>query len=287
MKKFNYFLQYIFVIIFFNFLRLLPLHLSQKFASFCFRYIGRFSSAQKTSIENCKLVFPDLTNTKIKKIVERSWGNIGKNICELINFKKFLKKGSIIIKGIENIEQLKRNNNQAIFIGIHQSNWEVVFPMLDRIGFKVSAIYRHINNIFLENLILKTRNDTLISKNNFYTQKGKKGAKDIIDSLKNNYCLFLLIDQKDSAGEEIIFFDKKVKTQTGFLKIARRFNLPIIPIKNTRLKDGKIELSFLKPIHHNKVEINDIKMMEIIHREIEKWIISNPEQWFWQHKRFN
>ena len=97
----------------------------------------------------------------------------------------------------------------------------------------------------------------------------------------------MLIDQKDSAGKNINFFNKKVKTQIGFLKIARKFNLPIIPIKNLRLENGKIELSFLEPIFHNNKDINDSKMMEKIHILIENWIISNPSQWFWQHKRFN
>ena len=67
--------------------------------------------------------------------------------------------------------------------------------------------------------------------------------------------ILLLIDQKDSAGENVLFFNKEVKTQIGFLKIARKFNLPIIPIKNTRLDNGKIELNFLDPIFHNDEKI--------------------------------
>ena len=39
---------------------------------------------------------------------------------------------------------------------------------------------------------------------------------------KKNNSIFLLVDQKDSAGEEVILFNKSIKTQTGFLKIARK-----------------------------------------------------------------
>ena len=35
----------------------------------------------------------------------------------------------------------------------------------------------------------------------------------------------MLIDQKDSAGEKISLFGKNVKTQIGFLKIARKYNM--------------------------------------------------------------
>tara|TARA_A100001011_G_scaffold85074_1_gene89101 strand:- start:2263 stop:2751 length:489 start_codon:yes stop_codon:yes gene_type:complete len=160
-------------------------------------------------------------------------------------------------------------------------------PILDRINFDVGGIYRHINNPFLDNLILKIRENSLTKSRSFYTPKGKKSAKNLVQAVNNNRSIFLLIDQKDSAGEEVIFFNRKVKTQTGFLKIARKFNLPIIPIQNNRLRDGKIELTFLDPIFHNDSNINDTLMMEKIHTIIEQWILSNPSQWFWQHKRFN
>ena len=84
-----------------------------------------------------------------------------------------------------------------------------------------------------------------MSKNSFYTPKGKKSAKDIVDAINNSLSIVLLIDQKDSSGEEVMFFNKKVKTQTGFLKIARKYKLPIIPIKNKRINNGNIELTFL------------------------------------------
>ena len=136
-------------------------------------------------------------------------------------------------------------------------------------------------------MVLNIRKKTLLSNNNFYTPKGKRSAKDLIEALNNNFSIVLLVDQKDSAGENIVLFNKQVKTQIGFLKIARKFNLPIIPIKNTRLESGKIELFFLEPILHNNREINDSQMMEKIHKLIENWITANPSQWFWQHKRFN
>ena len=57
--------------------------------------------------------------------------------------------------------------------------------------------------------------------------------------------------------------------------MARKFNLPIIPIQNTRLNNGDIELSFHKPIFHNNENINDKKRMEQIHKIIETWIMSS------------
>ena len=287
MKFFFYFLQYLFVKILFLFLKFLPLKTAKSMSSIIFRKVGKLSSAHKTAKNNCRYIFPNHKEKMISSIIDKSWENIGETICELLRFQEVYNKNNIILNGLKNIEFLKKNNKQAIFFSIHQSNWEVMVPILDRINFDVGGIYRHINNPFLDNLILKIRENSLTKSGSFYTPKGKKSAKNLVQAVNNNRSIFLLIDQKDSAGEEVLFFNRKVKTQTGFLKIARKFNLPIIPIQNNRLSDGKIELTFLDPIFHNDSNINDTLMMEKIHTIIEQWILSNPSQWFWQHKRFN
>ena len=71
------------------------------------------------------------------------------------------------------------------------------------------------------------------------------------------------------------------------MKIARKYKMPLIPVENKRLKNGKFVITFHKPIFHIEQQISDIEMMHKIHNIIEKWILTNPSQWFWQHNRFN
>lgn len=287
MKLIFYYFQYAFLRILFIFLKILPLSISKKILSLIFRSLGKFTNAHKTAINNCETVFPNFSKNKIENIIDKSWNNLGETICELLKINELFDNKKILFKGLDNISDFKNNKSQAIFISIHQSNWEILVPMLDRLSIKIGGVYRHINNFFLDKFILKLRKKTLKSNTNFYTPKGKKSARDLIDALKKNFSIVLLVDQKDTAGENVIFFNKNVKTQIGFLKIARKFNIPIVPIKNTRLEDGKIELIFSEPIYHDNQNIDDKKRMEQIHRIIEGWIVSNPSQWFWQHKRFN
>ena len=287
MKIIIYFLEYIGVLLIYILYKILPINWSIKFSSFLFITFGMFSSANKTAINNCKHVFPDLEEKEIRRIIKKSWNNLGITICELLRLSEIFDKKKIKYKKLENIHDCIKNNKQAIFISIHQSNWEVLVPSLDRIGIGIGGIYRHINNVFIDKLILNIRRNSLVSKKSFYTPKGKKSAKDIVDAINNSLSIVLLIDQKDSSGEEVMFFNKKVMTQTGFLKMARKYKLPIIPIKNKRIENGNIELTFLKPLYHDDLKINDVQMMEKIHIKIEEWIKSEPSQWFWQHKRFN
>ncbi len=287
MKKIIYILEYIGIILIYLLFKILPLNFAINFSSFLFVAFGKLSSSNKIAINNCKYVFPDLSEYEIKNIIKTSWKNLGITICELLRINDVFKKNKIKYKNLENIEDFVTNKKQAIFISIHQSNWEVLVPSLDRIGINIGGIYRHINNLLIDKLILKIRRNSLVSKNSFYTPKGKKSAKDILNAINNCSSIVLLIDQKDSSGEEVMFFNKKVKTQIGFLKIARKYKLPIIPIQNKRFNNGNIELTFLEPIYHDDTKINDTQMMEKIHNKIEDWIKSEPAQWFWQHKRFS
>ena len=200
--------------------------------------------------------------------------------------KKIFNYKMIETNGMDNINSIIEKKIPAIYFSIHHANWEICVPFLDRMGIKVGAIYRHINNHFLNKFVLEKRIDSLKTNKSFYTPKGKQSAKDILDAVKENKSIFLLIDQKDSAGEKVILFNKSIKTQTGFLKIARKYNMPLVPMENKRLKNGKFLINFHKPIFHVSND-SDIDMMKKIHNIIEKWILNNPYQWFWQHNRFN
>ena len=261
---------------------------SAKIISNSFMFLGQLSKYNKIAQSNCKMIFPNLNEEEIKKIINKSWKNLGHNLFELTFLKKLLKdKNKIEIKGLEILENIKKENLPVIFFSIHSSNWEVCVPFLDHNDFKTGAIYRHINNTFFDRYIYKQRTSSLRTKDSFYTPKGKVSAKEILEGVINNKNIFLLVDQKDSAGTEVSFFGKKVKTQTGFLKIARKYNLKIVPMKNIRLPNNNFQITFEQPLLHNNIEVSDDKKMLEINSIIEKWIRQNPDNWFWQHKRFN
>ena len=284
----RYFLEfYIFKTILFL-LQLFSKNLSSKIIGNSFLYLGKLSKYNQIAKNNCRIVFPYLNETEVTKIINNSWRNLGFNLFEITYLNKLVKdKNAIEIKGLQILEKISKENSPVIFFSIHSSNWEICVPILDHNGFDIGAIYRHINNNFFDRYIYKKRTEALKTKNSFYTPKGKVSAKEILEGVINNKNIFLLVDQKDSAGTFINFFGKKVKTQTGFLKIARKYNLKIIPMKNIRLPDNTLQITFEEPLVHSNDNISDDKKMLEINAIVERWIRENPENWFWQHKRFN
>jgi len=288
-KEIKFFIEYIFVLLLFFFLSFLPMNFVSMLGNSAFRLFGPLSKSHKITLINLKNIFSNLIEDDIKKIAKKSWGNLGKTVFELTILNKLIDKKNhkISLYGLENLKKVIENNEQVIFFSIHQSNWELLVPVIDQLGISVGAIYRHINNKFIDKLILKKRNQSINTKRSFYTPKGKESAKEIISGIKNNSSLILLVDQKDSAGDKVNFFDISTKTQTGFLKIARKYNLKLIPVQNTRHNTNNFSISFYPPIEPFEKDISDTKAMLSIHKIIEKWILENPSQWFWQHNRFN
>ena len=286
--KIRYFIEFFLFKIILFLLQLLSKKTSSKIMSKFFLFLGRLSKYNQIAKNNCRIVFPYLNEMEIKNIINNSWENLGHNLFEITYLNKLVKeKNTIEIKGREILDNIKNDGFPVIFFSIHSSNWEICVPVLDQNNFQIGAIYRHINNNFFDRYIFKKRTEALQTKKSFYTPKGKVSAKEILEGVIDNKNIFLLVDQKDSAGTEVNFFGKKVKTQTGFLKIARKYNLKIVPMKNIRLPNNNFQITFEQPVLHNNIEVSDEKKMLEINNIIEKWIRQNPDNWFWQHKRFN
>ena len=266
----------------------LPFFLVSNLGGLIFKLIGPKTKIQNIVKKNLLQVFPNTELTFLSKESQKNWFKIGKTFFELFILPKITNtKNRILIEGKENIKNIVENSEKVIFIGIHQSNWEILLPTIDKMGIPVAGIYRHINNPYINNLILKIRKKCIYSKKSFYTPKGKKSAKAIIEGIKNDTSIVLLIDQKDSAGEEVPFFNFPAKTQTGFIKISKKYNLKIVPVQNIRNNNDTFTLKFHKPINQISNEISDINAMKNIHSIIEGWIKTNPSDWFLQHNRFS
>ena len=52
------------------------------------------------------------------------------------------------IKGVDHLEEIKKNNETVIFYSCHFANFELMAMELDKFGIKCAAIYRPLNNFF-------------------------------------------------------------------------------------------------------------------------------------------
>ena len=159
-------IEFLLIYIFYLILSKLPFIIVSNLGGFIFKLIGPKTKIQKIVQKNLLQIFPNTELAFLNKESKKNWFKIGKTFFELFILPKIINsKNKIIIEGKENIKDIIENKEKAIFIGIHQSNWEILLPTIDRIGIPVAGIYRHINNPYINNLILKIRKKCIYSKN--------------------------------------------------------------------------------------------------------------------------
>ena len=173
MKKILYILQYILLKCLFLSFQLIPTNLVSIIGGFLFKYIGPFSKAHNVAVSNYKRIFPNLNKKEIDKNINECWEQLGRTFAEISILNKILDKNNFKIKitGKDILQNIKAKKQQVIFFGIHQANWELLPPVIDKFDIKLAAIYRHINNPYINKFILLIRKKTISSKESFYTPK--------------------------------------------------------------------------------------------------------------------
>ena len=153
---------------------------------------------------------------------------------------------------------------------------------IDVAGIKLSAIYRPLNNIFL-NKIMENIRFKYICKNQI--KKGKSGTRQLLQFLKNNFSVALMIDQRVTEGIKSNFFGKPAFTTTIPAQIVKKFDCEIVPVYIERYEEIKFNLTINEPIKfNNNLNVDEITLE--LNKILEKMILKNPSQWIMTHNRW-
>ena len=285
MKYIKYFIQFLITIISFIVFKFLGPIVSSNLSGKIFEKIGPFFRSKKIILSNLKIAYPDKSSEDLNKIINSMWNNYGRFFAEFMFIKDFRKgklSEKIEIEGREILDDIKINNKQVIFISGHFSNFELMAMCLEKSGIKLSAIYRPLNNIFL-NQIMETLRKKYICRNQ--VKKGIGGLKKLIQFKKNNLSTALMIDQRVSEGILSNLFNKKALTTTIPAQLVKRFNIPIVPVYIERTDVIKFKISIRPPINFSKNSTIE-SITDELNLILEKMITKKPEQWIWSHNRW-
>ncbi len=285
MKILRYFIQFLIVLISFLIFKLLGPNLSSNLAGKLFEKIGPIFRSKKIIHSNIKKVFPEINFEKLKNITCSMWNNYGRVFAEYIFIKNYRTgnlASKIHVQGKDILEEIKKNNKQVIFVSGHFSNFELMAMQIEKSGINLAAIYRPLNNVFLNPIIENIRKKYICKKQ---VKKGIGGIKKLIKLKKNNYSTALMIDQRVSEGILSNFFNHKALTTTIPAQLVKKFNLPVVPVSIKRIKGIEFKMIIKKPIFFSK-NISIENITNELNQELEKLIIENPNEWIWSHNRW-
>jgi KDO2-lipid IV(A) lauroyltransferase len=284
MKKIVYFLEFVLIKILFIFFKLIGYQRSSNLGFLIGKTIGPIFRSKKMIIQNL-----DKANIKLSdnpmKIASNVLGNYGRIFAEYVYLKKFrndeLKK-YISIDGLEHLENLKKNNKKAVFISGHFNNFELMAMQIEKAGIELAAIYRPLNNIFLNKTMEKIRKEN-ICKNQI--KKGRAGSREIIKNLNKGKSIALMIDQRVREGEKVNFFNNLATTTTIPAQLVKKYNCELVPIYIERKNLNYFKIYISEPIKISKTK-SILETTEFLNHVLEKMILKNVDQWIWTHDRW-
>ena len=285
MKYIKYFFEFLFSIFFFIIFKIIGPKLSSNISGKIFEIIGPFFRSKKVIHNNIKRALPRIDENNLKNIENSMWNNYGRIFAEYIFLKDFRYgklASEVQIEGKEILNDIKENNKQVIFISGHLSNFELMAMCIEKSGINLSAIYRPLNNIFL-NVIMENIRKKYICKNQI--KKGLAGLKKLIRLKKKNYSTALMIDQRVSEGILSPLFNERALTTTIPAQLVKKFNTPIVPVYIERIKGLKFKIVINKPLSFSK-DTSQQEITDNLNQILERFILTKPENWIWTHNRW-
>ena len=284
MRKLFYLIEFILIKLFFFILIIIGYKNGSNLGDFIGRLFGPIFRSKKL-IENNLEQSGIVDKKNYNKIISKIYGNYGRILAEYPFLKAFRNNKLnkfIEIHGLENLNKIKREKRRAVFISGHFNNFELMALQIEKAGINLCAIYRPLNNVFLNKTMEEIR-ENFICKNQI--KKGRSGTRQIIENIKKGNSVALMIDQRVREGIKINFFGKPASTTTIPAQLIKKYKCDLVPIYIERRKNNYFKMFVSEPIKiGNNKSIKEIT--EHLNKILEKMILKNVDQWIWTHDRW-
>jgi len=285
MKIIKYFFEFIFIYTLLIICRIIGYKNASSLGEKIGILFGPFFRSKKKIEDNLKNSNIGIDDSDRKKIIKNMWGNYGRILAEYPFLKKFKNntfKKYIEIEGINYLDEIKRKNKKVVFISGHFNNFELMAMQLENFGLNVAAIYRPLNNIFLNGIMEKIRINHICKKQ---IKKGKSGTRELLQLFKDGYSVALMIDQRVSEGIKSKLFGRYALTTTIPAQLVKKYKVEVVPIYIKRENNINFKMYINKPIFFKENDTLE-KITDDLNGELEKMILKNPDQWIWSHDRW-
>ena len=285
MKIINYFLQYLLIKLFFLICKIIGYKKASNLGKLVGEKVGPYLKSKKIIKNNINRILPNATKEDVNLIVKKMWGNYGRILSEYVFIKDF-KEGNlekyVNVIGSEYLNDIRKKNIPVVFVSGHFNNFELMAMVIQKEGVNLGAIYRPLNNFFLNKTMEKIRIKHICK---IQIKKGLSGIREILNLFKKNVSIALMIDQRVTEGIKANFFNREAFTTTIPAQLVKKFNCPVVSIYIERIEKYNFRLIINKPIYFAKDESLE-QITEKLNYILEKMVLKNPEQWILTHNRW-
>ena len=284
-KIIKYFFEFFFILIFFFIFKILGYKLASNLGAKIIGLFGPLFRPKKRILSNITKSLKDINDNDAKNILNNMWSNYGRILSDYAFIKDFRNSNLnsfLTVEGLDILNKIKQTNEPVIFVSGHFNNFELMAMQIEKSGINVAAIYRPLNNIFL-NKIMENIRIKYICKNQI--KKGLSGTRELLQYFKKNHSIALMIDQRVTEGIKINFYERLAFTTTIPAQLVKKYKCKVVPIYIERINKFNYKMCVNSPLTFSETSTIE-NITADLNNWLEKMIRKNPSQWIWSHDRW-
>lgn len=264
------------------------------------RFVGPRTGMRRTLRRRIEAAMPEKSDAEVTGMISDMWEHFLRLLAELILLERFSEpryQDRVEICGEEFFRQAVSSGRGVLLLTGHLGNWELIFPVLARLTgtYKLSGVYRPLNNVFLDKVLLRTRSRSMkrVAHKNLWpleermipkTGDQRRNMRTVLSALQKREGIMLLVDQRTSQGIKAKFFGQDAMTTHLPAQLAISNGHILLPVSIARKQGVNFVFRFHEPIPSDGAEV--LGLTQKINDFFEAQIRKHPEQWLWLHNRW-
>jgi KDO2-lipid IV(A) lauroyltransferase len=279
--------SYVVLVFWWSFRALSP-ERAARLGGFALGMLGPLSAKATMVKANLGVAFPELDAPAIDALARRTWRSVGRVFGEYPHLDRIAREDrSARLEMVDhcNLGVYRRRERQAIFVGAHLSNWEIMALALARSGVPLLALHAPLQNPHLAKLMDRAR-----------AQLGCKmlgrgeSMRALIHQIREGGSIGLLLDLSMKDGVPVPFFGQPMRTTLTPARMAQRYGCDIVPMRTERLGEARFRVTAYPPIRLDSRGTDEADRAIAITRQLnmlmETWIREQPGEWLCASRRW-
>lgn len=251
------------------------------------RRLAPLNARHRRAQAQMRTAMPELSEAEIAAHLDTMWDNLGRTMAESFHIGALIADRARFTVGEDTHAAIAAAREKgAVFVSLHQGNWELAAPLLQAHGLPVAGVYQQLQNPFTEASASAFRSPHYALG---LHSKGHDTARTLLRIVGDHGTVTIMADLRDLTGVSVPFFGLPAPS-TGFpALLARGRNVPLFAGVVFREKGARFTIRTTQiPIARTDDRDADIlATTAAIQSCFEGYIREHPGQWMWGHRRWS
>ncbi len=162
LRDFQFRLEYVALRAIVGIVRAAPLDTASAVSGRAWRYLAPKITPKRhiRALANLAIAFPDMPPAEREKIALANWENLGRVMAETMQMDRILRDPKRIeIANLQVFARYRDKLGPVVGVSLHMGNWELAIWPLTLAGANPAAVYRSVNNPYVDQYLRYQRRD--------------------------------------------------------------------------------------------------------------------------------